>query len=63
MLTALSSPPFYTNYVWLSTATNPVPPKIFNDPQQYPFFCNAIGVIDGTHIICSPSEREQDAGY
>lgn len=61
MLTIFSSPPFYTNYVHLPCGTDPIPPEIRDNPKRYPFFCDAIGAIDGTHIACSPSEKERAA--
>ena len=58
---AFSSQPFYTNEVRLPHQTPPVPPEICNNPKRYPFFHDAIGAIDGTHIACAPSERERAA--
>ena len=58
---ALSSPPFYTDEVRLPHDTDPVPPQICMNPKLFPFFQDAIGAIDGTHITCSPSVQEQAA--
>ncbi|XP_028754241.1 uncharacterized protein LOC114713729 [Neltuma alba] len=35
-------------------------PKIANDPRYFPFFRDAIGAIDGTHIRCKVSQARQD---
>lgn len=60
MLTAFSSPPFYTANVFLPSNTETVPPEILDDPKRYPFFKDAIGAIDGTHIHSSPSAAERE---
>ena len=61
MLTIFSSLPFYTNLVHLPHETDPIPSEIHDNPKCYPFFHDAIGAIDGTHIACAPSERERAA--
>ncbi|KIK15624.1 hypothetical protein PISMIDRAFT_39956, partial [Pisolithus microcarpus 441] len=33
---------------------------IANNPKFYPFFKDAIGAIDGTHIACVPSANKRD---
>jgi hypothetical protein len=33
---------------------DPYPPKILNNPKFWPFLKDAIGALDGTHIIASP---------
>ena len=58
MLTIFSSLSFYTNLVHLPHETDPIPSEICDNPKRYPFFHDAIGAIDGTHIACAPSERE-----
>jgi hypothetical protein len=50
ILLALSSPPFFTKYVRFPKAGDPIPPEIRRNAQFYPFFRDAIGAIDGTHI-------------
>ncbi|KIJ11764.1 hypothetical protein PAXINDRAFT_36559, partial [Paxillus involutus ATCC 200175] len=52
MLDAFSTPGIYTKYVHLPHASEPTPAKISNDPKYMPFFKDAIGAIDGTHIAC-----------
>ncbi|EGO00755.1 hypothetical protein SERLA73DRAFT_71733 [Serpula lacrymans var. lacrymans S7.3] len=58
ILFVFSSTPIYTNYVHLPSANDPMPPKVLNNPKFYPFFSDAIGAIDGTHITCAPSTAE-----
>lgn len=61
MLTAFSdSPGIYDKYVQLPRVGDPTPEVIRNDPRVMPFFQDAIGAIDGTHIPCMPSAAERD---
>ena len=60
MLTAFSTPPFYTKYVQLPKATDPTPSEILNNPKFYPYFEDVVGALDGTHITCSPSAAERE---
>jgi DDE superfamily endonuclease len=57
---AVSSPPFYTKYVHLPRASEATPSSILNNPKFFPFFQNALGGMDGTHINCCPSAAERD---
>jgi hypothetical protein len=41
-------------YVRLPTVDDPCPPKILNNPKLWPFFQDAIGALNGTHISASP---------
>ena len=59
MLMIFSSPPFYSKYVHLPTANDPTPPQIRNNPKFWPFFRNAIGAIDGSHIHSAPPASER----
>jgi DDE superfamily endonuclease len=59
MLDAFSSPPFYTKYVRLPSANDPVPPRIRNNPKFWPFFKGALGALDGSHISSSPPAIER----
>jgi hypothetical protein len=61
VLFALSSPPFYTKYVYLPSDTTPIPSEIQDNPKFYPFFEGALGAIDGTHINCCPSTTERQS--
>jgi len=61
MLYAFSSSPFYNSQVQLPTMSDPIPPKIHGNPKRYPFFKDALGALDGTHINCSPSQQEHQA--
>jgi hypothetical protein len=57
MLFVFSSPPFYTKHVHLPTEHDPTPPEIHNNPKYWPFFKNALGAMDGSHINSSPSNQ------
>ncbi|KAJ7196952.1 hypothetical protein GGX14DRAFT_303302, partial [Mycena pura] len=61
VLHAIVSPPFYNHYVRLPSAGDPVPRPIRNNPKLFPFFEDAIGSMDGTHINCSPSAEDRQA--
>jgi hypothetical protein len=54
MVDIFSSPPFYTRHVQLPTAEYSTPAYILNNPRFYPYFKNALGALDGTHIRCAP---------
>ncbi|KIO12269.1 hypothetical protein M404DRAFT_96083, partial [Pisolithus tinctorius Marx 270] len=53
ILTTLATQPFYTDYVRFP-AGDTVPSKIQNNPKFWPYFRNAIGTIDRSHIHASP---------
>ncbi|KAF8152453.1 hypothetical protein B0H34DRAFT_631541, partial [Crassisporium funariophilum] len=59
VLYALSLPPFYTTYVRLPTINDPIPFEIATNPKFFPFFQDAIGAMDGTHINCCPGGDER----
>jgi hypothetical protein len=61
MLHFFSSPPFYNDYVQLPCEDAPVPHEIQSNPKFYPFFKDALGAIDGTHINCCPSTADREA--
>ncbi|KZP10003.1 hypothetical protein FIBSPDRAFT_718730, partial [Athelia psychrophila] len=61
MLLFFSSPPFYTDLVHLPRADDPIPSEIANNPKFYPFFKDAIGAINGTHINCTPTAEQRQA--
>ena len=54
MVNIFSSPPFYTQHVQLPTAEECIPAHIRNNPKFYPFFKDALGALDGSHIQCAP---------
>ena len=60
MLHAFATPPFFTKYVRLPNATDPTAPEIVNNPKYYPYFADALGALDGTHIACMPAAAERD---
>src|SRR6267154_554812 len=59
MLVVFSSPPFYSTYVSLPDAS--VSPKIRCNPKFCPFFKDAIGALDGSHIHATPPAFERAA--
>jgi len=61
MLLIFSSQPFYTKYVCLPTADHPVPSEIRNNPRFWPYFKDALGALDGTHIHSAPPIYERPA--
>ena len=50
MLVIFSSPPLYTDFVRLPKVGDPVPDYILDDPKLFPFFEDALGAIDGSHL-------------
>lgn len=59
MLFIFSSPPFYSKYVQLPVASDPIPSQLRDNSKFWPFFQDAIGAIDGSHIPCSCPARER----
>jgi hypothetical protein len=57
----VSSAPFYSEHVSLPDASDPPPSRIYNNPKFFPYFEDAIGAMDGTHINCCPSAEERAA--
>ncbi|KAF7307793.1 Transposon en spm sub-class [Mycena kentingensis (nom. inval.)] len=53
------TPRFYNRYVHLPTDTTPLPSKFKNNPKFFPFFEDALGAIDGSHIPSWPSKEER----
>lgn len=53
MVGIFSSPPFYTKYVQFPTG-EVIPENIRRNPKFWPYFRNAIGAIDGSHIPIAP---------
>ncbi|KAJ7707904.1 hypothetical protein B0H16DRAFT_1231683, partial [Mycena metata] len=49
---------FYNRYMRLPAAGDPPPDAIRTNPKWWPYFCNVLGALDGTHINCSPSEDQ-----
>ena len=50
MLVIFSSPPLYTNFIRLPKVGDPIPDNILDDPKLFPFFEDALGAIDGSHL-------------
>jgi hypothetical protein len=60
MLRAFASDPFYGKYVKLPHSDAPTPPEIAFNPKFYPYFKDALGALDGSHIACAPSEVDRE---
>ena len=63
MLVYFSSPPFYTDNVHLPHDHSPVPPEIQKNHKFFPFFEDALGTRDGTHINCSPTAADWQVAH
>jgi hypothetical protein len=59
MLFIFSSNPFYTKYVHLPQAGDSIPPEIRQNPKFWPYFKDAIGALDGSHIHSAPPANER----
>lgn len=57
----MSSGPFYQKYVHLPAQGDPTPAYIQERTKFFPYFRNAIGAMDGTHINCCPSAADRQA--
>ena len=53
MVYTFSNHPFYTTYLQFPTGET-IPPEIRQNPKFWPYFHNALGAIDGSHIPISP---------
>jgi len=60
MLDAFCKHPFYTKYVQLPTETDLPAPQIADNPRYTPYFSNALGAIDGTHINVASTAANKD---
>ena len=56
MVETLSEPPIYTMFV-KPPGIDPLSPKIRLNHKLYPYFKDAIGAIDGSHIPIAPPAR------
>ena len=54
MLLIFTEEHFYPRYVFLPDADDPIPSEIRDNPKFWPFFKDAIGALDGSHIHSSP---------
>jgi DDE superfamily endonuclease len=61
MLVIFSSNPFYTNHVHLPVVGDPPPPEISKKPKFWPYFKDAIGALDGSHIHSAPPVNVRSA--
>lgn len=54
MTNIFSSAPFYTKYIQQPLSSFSVAQYLEGNPKLYPFFKDAIGAIDGSHIAAAP---------
>jgi hypothetical protein len=59
VLAAVTSRPFYHLYVKQPRRSSPTPTQIQDSPKFYPFFKDAIGAIDGTHVLANPGAEDR----
>ena len=59
MVHIFATPPFYSQYVQLPTAEHGIPHQILNNPKFYPFFKDALGALDGSHIQSAPPSADR----
>ena len=59
ILNSVTSQAFYNIYIKQPTLTTPLDPYIANNPKFHPFFQDALGAIDGTHICAHPPASAQ----
>jgi hypothetical protein len=55
MTEIFACPPFYTQYVRLPTADNAISAHIRHNTKYFPYFKDALGALDGSHITCAPA--------
>ncbi|KAF8587905.1 hypothetical protein K439DRAFT_1259679, partial [Ramaria rubella] len=58
MADMFSCPPFYTDDVHLPDPHGPTSPEIKDNTKLFPYFKDAIGALDSTHINCTTSAAE-----
>ncbi|KAF9536915.1 hypothetical protein CPC08DRAFT_616675, partial [Agrocybe pediades] len=61
VLGVVSSGAFYQAYVSLPDTNAPLSNHIRHDPKLYPFFKNALGALDGTHIYAFTTAENRHA--
>jgi len=59
MVGIFSAAPFYTQCIRLPGANSPIPPKIRRNPRFFPYFRDALGALDGSHIHSAPPASER----
>jgi hypothetical protein len=63
MLDIFASHPFYTTHIHLPIVNAPVSSAICNNPKCWPYFRDAIGAIDGSHIHAFPPSASRHLYY
>jgi hypothetical protein len=61
MTDIFATPPFYTSYVQLPTADEIVSMHIRHNPKFFPYFKDALGALDGSHISSAPPAIDRAA--
>jgi len=56
-------PPIYQLCVCLPCMDDLVPLEILQNPKYFPYFTDAIGAIDSTHIPCHSNSKEHNAAH
>ena len=59
MVHIFSSHPFYTKNVHLTRDTDSISSYIRNNTKFWPYFKNALGALDSSHIYCAPPVSER----
>ncbi|KAJ3755866.1 hypothetical protein EV360DRAFT_24453, partial [Lentinula raphanica] len=60
ILFKLSGSEFYNRYVRMPLPDDALSDFILSNSKFYPFFKDALGAVDGTHITCIPSADQRD---
>ncbi|KAF8876767.1 hypothetical protein BD779DRAFT_1417150, partial [Infundibulicybe gibba] len=59
MIIIFSSNPFYSKYVHLPKPGDSAPSQLHDNPKYWPYFKDALGAIDGSHIHCAPPSSKR----
>ena len=59
MVKIFASEPFYSRYISFASSTISTHPKIINNYCFWPYFKDAVGAIDGSHIPTSPPQCDR----
>ncbi|KAF8584009.1 hypothetical protein K439DRAFT_1297600, partial [Ramaria rubella] len=59
VLSAVTSPAFYTTYVSLPDINSPMEKYIMENSKFFLFFKDAIGAMDSTHILARPPTEDR----
>ena len=59
MVNLFASEPLYSRYILFASSTIGTHPKIVNNFRFWPYFKDAVGAIDGSHIPAFPPQRDR----